>query len=154
MSGSASEQASSSNNTQENKRFPANTKLGLEAHGQQRVLPFLNPNRRQYTVGQKEGYPSGAQWEWRSRENRKGLHLPPTPPCRGYVTAPCNSLECRVSDMLTIKFSLQVVTSSSSLPTKLPRAALAHPSSFNPSGAWSPSLPGGTSHGGLAFSSQ
>lgn len=89
MSGSAREQASSPHGSQQNQRFPANTELELVSHGEGSVLPFLHPNWRRYAVSDKEGLPSGAQWKWGSRDNRKGLRLSHTP--RVPIAARCNS---------------------------------------------------------------
>ncbi|KAF1831002.1 hypothetical protein BDW02DRAFT_572474 [Decorospora gaudefroyi] len=46
--------------------------MDLTAHSEHKVLPFLHANSRRYSV---KGHEGGAQWEWRSRDNRKGRHV-------------------------------------------------------------------------------
>ncbi|KAB2098850.1 hypothetical protein AG0111_0g12860 [Alternaria gaisen] len=39
------------------------------------VLSFQNANSRRFTVNDEQGHASGTEWEWWSRENRKGRHI-------------------------------------------------------------------------------
>ncbi|KAI2487813.1 hypothetical protein Ptr902_01946 [Pyrenophora tritici-repentis] len=41
----------------------------------QKVLSFQNPNSRRYAVHDENGDATGTEWEWWSRENRKGRHI-------------------------------------------------------------------------------
>ncbi|CAE7009851.1 hypothetical protein P3342_003103 [Pyrenophora teres f. teres] len=40
-----------------------------------KVLSFQNPNSRRYAVHDENGDATGTEWEWWSRENRKGRHI-------------------------------------------------------------------------------
>jgi hypothetical protein len=65
---------------------PSNDKLSPQDSSQQlsyiqgsshKVLNFQNANSRRYAVNDEDGHASGNEWEWWSRENRKGAHLRP-----------------------------------------------------------------------------
>jgi len=60
---------------------PSNDKDFLQDSSQQldyihgsshKVLNFQNANSRRYAVNNEDGDASGTEWEWWSRENRKG----------------------------------------------------------------------------------
>jgi len=63
---------------------PSNDKDCLQDSSQQldyvhgsshKVLNFQNANSRRYAVNNEDGHASGTEWEWWSRENRKGRHI-------------------------------------------------------------------------------
>jgi hypothetical protein len=97
-----------------------------------RVLPWWNPNSRRYAVDSESGQSSGNEWEWWSRENRKGTY----------------TICTRLYQALTPRSFSQADTFSSLIRAKPNLAAHARPVFSEHLYTWPPLSRGGMYHGG------